>query len=422
MRKFTCKILSVLLVFILALSMAGCSLFLDDTPVREEGDLPDSFSASQTVEFNTQGEERKILSRTEAVKLVERSVVAIKIQTSNSVSLGSGIIVDINNTASPRKANEFYILTCHHVIDGKGDITVYVPDENCRNFTDADYDEKYAFTGKIESSINSGEITLVGGDKRSDVAVLKLDVTGTGVSADKIVECKTPIEDYSLMRGEDVFAIGNLNGTHPMTVTSGIISYIEREAVISSVGYMNLLQIDAFIYHGNSGGGLFNMYGELVGITNGGNENLSGLSYAIPFKMSGVDNGFINIAKCLIGTKTATNYGYVSGRWSIGFSIQVSPSIINDSKIVISGIVNNSNASKAGLQKGDIIKKISYVYDGKSVSEEMKVSTDIDYTVYNMYRRLSVGDSFIMSVERNNVIVDITVNIGIADLFCDTGA
>lgn len=426
MKKIFQKLGVFIIVLALAFSMSGCFLFVEDTPERE-GSLPNSQTASQTVNFNTQGASRQLLSRVDAVALVERSVVAIQMQNGSSTSFGSGVIVDIDDEQNPRGENEFYILTCHHVIDGMGNITVYVPDKNARNYTDEDYDDKFAFKGVIENKINAGAITLVGGDKKADVAVLKLDVTGTDVSASDIVEAKTPVDGYVVRRGEDVFAIGNPSGKLPMNVSAGIVSYLDRETLINSVGYMRLTQIDVQINHGSSGGGLFNMYGELVGITNAGSETYDGINYAIPLVLSGEDNGFINIAKQLIGSKTAENYGYVSGRWSIGITTNQMSSTNGSSYVKITVVAPNSNAALAGLLPNDIISKVTYTVGSKTYTEDISTTSELSAVVYELQKYFSVGGSFTFTVERPTQgyipeVKEITINLTVENIFCDTGA
>ena len=426
MKKIFQKLGVFIIVLALALSMSGCFLFIEDEPERE-GALPNSQTASQTVNFNTQGVSRQLLSIIDAVAMVERSVVAVKMQNGSSTSFGSGVIVDIDDEQNPRNANEFYILTCHHVVDGMGNITVYVPDKNARNYTDEDYDENFIFNGVIENKINTGAITLVGGDKKSDVAVLKLDVTGTNVSASDIVEAKTPVDGYVVRRGEDVFAIGNPSGKLPMTVSAGIVSYLDRETLINSVGYMRLTQIDVQINHGSSGGGLFNMYGELVGITNAGSETYDGINYAISLVLSGEDNGFINIAKQLIGSKTADNYGYVSGRWSIGITTNQMSSTNGSSYVKITVVAPNSNAALAGLLPNDIISKVTYTVGSKTYTEDISTTSELSAVVYELQKYFSVGGSFTFTVERPTQgyipeVKEITINLTVENIFCDTGA
>jgi S1-C subfamily serine protease len=183
---------------------------------------------------------------------VEADKLAINVKNDTTSSSGSGVIVDADvfdeDGAKINSQNEFYILTCYHVVSGGGNITVYLPDENARNFNDPEYDSKYTFTGVIDNKIhNDKAITLVGGDSFTDIAVLKLDVTGSGVSSDKIVEAHLPASDYTHSYGEEVFAIGNPGGTMPMSVSQGIISYLERTMSFDGTE-LTVMQNDATVY------------------------------------------------------------------------------------------------------------------------------------------------------------------------------
>ncbi len=435
MQKLFNKLTALIAVLAICLSFAGCSLFDQSNQGSFNGQgLPDSNVSAQTVVFKTQSEtERKALSRAEAVSKVERSVVAIQMDKDGATSFGAGVIVDIEDSVD----NEFYVLTAHHVIADGGNITVYVPDDNTRNYTDEDYNKDFTFKGVIDNVIHENNaITLVGGDAETDVAVLKLNLSATDVDEDKIIPAHLPVTGYELMRGEDVFAIGNPSGKLPMTVSAGIVSYIDREVYVGEVGYMNLTQIDVQINHGNSGGGLFNMYGELVGITNSGSEVYDGINYSIPFKVTYADSdtGFVNIASQLIGTKTENNYGYVSGRWQLGITTQEKTWRDGTKYVALTGISPDSNVDKcnkanpnSAIKAGDIVTKIIY-NDGKT-DVETKISTisDLSSAVYKMKKFVKLGDSITIVVERVDALgrvidnVEATIILTVQNIFCNTG-
>lgn len=212
-----------------------------------------------------------VFSVSQVVSKVEDSVVVIDVTvkstsifggTSESTGSGSGVIISENG----------YILTCHHVVENAESIIV---------------------------TLNSGsryEAAMVGSDAASDLAVLQIDpqedltYARQGCSAD-------------LVAGEWVVAIGNPLGILGGTVTTGIISATERVITTSDGTRMTLLQTNAAINSGNSGGGLFNLKGELVGIVNAkyAAEGVEGLAFAIP-----VDSAFV-VEQDLI------RYGYVRG-------------------------------------------------------------------------------------------------------------
>ena len=390
--------------------------------------LPDSEVIANQYKLSTNEELNPEYNRLKAVAKVERSVVAIEVKYTATTTdgskkevagYGSGVIVDNGNTQD----NLFYILTCHHVISSMGNIKVYVPDENTRNYTDSDYNDDFTFTGVIESKINNGEVRLVGGDKLTDVAVLLLDLTGTGVSKDKIVSAVLPHEGYSMQRGESVFAVGNPSGKRPMTVSDGIVSYLDREVFLSEVGIMNLTQIDVQTNHGSSGGALFNYYGELIGITNAGSDEYEGINYCIPFENTYSEGGFVKVAEQLIATHlqtfNGTNFGYVSGSWQLGVVVE-QVSTFNNSYLKVKQIVEKSNCDGV-LQVGDIILSLSWAGgDGysKNISSLSDFSEAMDYL--RSYTRL--GDSITIKVQRNGEQAPVSILLKKQFIFCDTGA
>lgn len=419
MKKVFSKIALTVVALCMCLVLTGCDLFTMNINKGSGyiGNLPNSGEISSQIEVNTKDESRQLLTRVQAVAQVERAIVAIKMEGQLGSSLGSGVIVDIDG--GNKGTNEYYVLTNHHVVSSKGNITLYLADENCRNVGDDDYNEDYMFTGVIGDQIYTDKaVTLVGSDQDSDVAVLKLK---TGSRDVEIVEALCPIESYSPMRGEDVFAIGNPSGTLPMSVCAGIISYLDRETLFDSVGYVNCIQIDAPINHGSSGGGLFNLYGELIGITNGGSDSYNSLNYAIPFYGT---NGFINIAKQLIATATEDNYGYVTGRWSLGFTTDGS---YTGAGVKIGSVVEDSNANDAGLISGDVITAVSYVYAGHNYYKEIQTTSEFKSVYYTMKKQLILGQTFTLKIQRTSYIStiakDITVELDAERqvIFCDTG-
>ena len=186
----------------------------------------------------------------------------------SSAASGSGFII----------SKDGYIVTNHHVIEDANKITVTL------------YDGK------------AYEATLVGSDANSDVAVLKID-------ADNL----TPVtigSSTELVVGDEVAAIGNPLGELTFSLTKGVVSALDRTVTIENK-VMTLIQTDTAINSGNSGGALFNMYGEVVGITNarcattGSGYSVDNIGFAIPIDSvkslinSLVDNGYA--AKPYIG-------------------------------------------------------------------------------------------------------------------------
>lgn len=421
MKKFIKTISVLVLSLIMCFGVAGCNFIDNSGNGSYSGSVyPDSKQLSENVTI-TENETEEKPSLIKAVEKVARSVVAIRITKGSSSGGGSGVIVDIDDGVNAE--NVYYIITCHHVVSGGGNIDVYVPDVNGRNYGDDDYDTKYAFSGVIDNKIhNDKAVRLVGGDKTSDVAVLKLVLPDNSYD---IVTAKIPTDDYVTKVGEEVFSVGNPTGELPGTVSHGIVSYINRKASVDSVGEMTLNQIDVQINPGNSGGGLFNYYGELVGITNAGNTDYDGINFAIPLTVpvneeKGVDNGFKNISRQLIASATENNYGYISGRWALGVSVGEETNRYSGSYVYVSGVEEYGNFAIAGIKANDMINSVTY--NGKThvvttVSSFSKIVTD-------MKNYIKVGDEITVNVSRHTLSVKTTADIKVTlyqYIFCNTG-
>lgn len=264
---------------------------------------------------------------------------------------GSGVIL----------SKDGYIVTNNHVISGANIISVTTKD------------------GK------SHEAKLIGTDPTTDLAIIKVEANNL-----------TPAvlgESSKLAVGDTAIAIGNPLGELGGTVTSGIISALDREVTIDNQS-MHLLQTNAAINPGNSGGGLFNDQGQLIGIVNAksSGSNIEGLGFAIP----------IDRAKEVISDLIEN--GQVKGRASLGVSLQEENSSNpfsqeNQNQVYIVQIVDGKAASKAGLKAGDQILKV----DDKDVSSISDVKTAI-----NAHK---AGDKIKITVLRNNEIKTFTAKL-----------
>lgn len=215
----------------------------------------------------------------EVVAAVADSVVEITTEYATVDSFyytqgaGSGVIIHENG----------YIITNNHVIN----------------------DDSYGIADIITVRLSSGDeytATVVGTDTDTDIAVLKIEADG--LPAAVIGQSST------LAVGEEVIVIGNPLGTLGGTVTNGIISALDREITVDNET-MNLLQTNAAVNPGNSGGGMFNLAGELVGVVNAkySESGIEGLGFAIPMD----DAAYV--------ANEILEYGYVKGRVSLHISI-----------------------------------------------------------------------------------------------------
>ena len=270
---------------------------------------------------------------------------------------GSGVII----------SSDGYILTCDHVVSGASNITVTIGDK--------DY-----------------PATIIGEDSTSDIAVIKIEADGL-----------TPAivgDSDKLAVGDNVLAVGNPLGELGGTVTSGIVSALNRSVSIQSSGSVNtmsLIQMDASVSPGNSGGGLFNMNGELVGVVNAksSDSDAEGLGFAIPI------NDAMKVAQDLLEN------GYVTGRPYMGITYlavtdaQTAQQLgVNAYGIYVADVVKGGPADKAGLKVGDRIVSI----DGTEVAQKTDLGTII--------QQHSAGDTLSITVARGGQMQTVSLTLG----------
>ena len=270
---------------------------------------------------------------------------------------GSGVII----------SSDGYILTCDHVVSGASNITVTIGDK--------DY-----------------PATIIGEDSTSDIAVIKIEADGL-----------TPAivgDSDKLAVGDNVLAVGNPLGELGGTVTSGIVSALNRSVSIqssSAVNTMSLIQMDASVSPGNSGGGLFNMNGELVGVVNAksSDSDAEGLGFAIPI------NDAMKVAQDLLEN------GYVTGRPYMGITYlavtdaQTAQQLgVNAYGIYVADVVKGGPADKAGLKVGDRIVSI----DGTEVAQKTDLGTII--------QQHSAGDTLSITVARGGQMQTVSLTLG----------
>ncbi len=257
---------------------------------------------------------------------------------------GSGVII----------SEDGHIVTNHHVIDGATKISIRTND------------------GKSYTA------QLVGTDAKTDLAVLKVEATGLSAAViGEYKDCKV---------GDTVVAIGNPLGELGGTVTDGIISALDRDVTIDGQ-IMTLMQTNTAISPGNSGGGLFNTSGQLIGVVNAksSGEGIEGLGFAIP----------VDLAQTVI--EDLIEYGYVTGRIEYGFEIIEINDFqtamlyrVEEAGVYIYSVFENSNAQKAGLRPGDLAKTVN----GK------KIETEDDFE--KAIEDLKIGDKITLVVSRNS--------------------
>ena len=338
--------------------------------VIQQVERSDSSAASDSVDAAADGTTVSSgMTTAQVAKMVSPSVVVITTeqvvysqwswygQSQVESGAGSGVII----------SSDGYILTCAHVVSGASNITVSIGDK--------DY-----------------PATLVGEDTTSDIAVVKVDASGLTPA--------TVGNSDNLKVGESVMAVGNPLGELGGTVTSGIVSALNRSVSIqgsSSVNTMSLIQMDASVSPGNSGGGLFNMNGELVGVVNAksSDSDAEGLGFAIPI------NDAMKVAQDLLEN------GYVTGRPYMGITYlavtdaQTAQQLgVNAYGIYVADVVKGGPADKAGLKVGDRIVSI----DGTEVAQKTDLGTII--------QQHSAGDTLSITVARGGQMQTVSLTLG----------
>ena len=275
-------------------------------------------------------------------------------QTTSAAS-GSGFIL----------SSDGYILTNYHVIENSDSITVA-----CYNGDNYDAE-------------------LVGYDESNDIAVLKVHAQNL-----------SPVvlgSSRNLNVGDSVVAIGNPLGELTFSLTAGAVSALDRQITMSTGNSMELIQTDCAINSGNSGGALFNLYGEVVGITNAkyssssSGASIDNIGFAIPIDdvrsivESIIEKGYVSkpyIGVSVMDVSTETqSYGLPQGA-------------------AVRGVANDSPAQKAGLQVADIITHVNGIVvtgSGELVS---------------LVGECAVGDKLQLNVYRQGEVITLTLTVG----------
>ena len=272
-----------------------------------------------------------------------------------SAAAGSGFIL----------TDDGYIITNHHVIENSDSITVSLYDGT------------------------TYEAELIGYDASNDIAVLKVEAEGL-----------TPVvigDSENLNVGDSVIAIGNPLGELTFSLTSGAVSALDREITLSNSITMELIQTDCAINSGNSGGALFNLYGEVVGVTNakysgsGGGASIDNIGFAIP----------INHVKDII--KSIIENGYITKPY-FGVSVtdvsRETQSYGLPKGAAVRSVAEDGPAADAGLEESDIITAIN--------GEEI----DGSKALVDAVRNASVGDELVFKVYRKGESMELKVIVG----------
>ena len=303
-------------------------------------------------------------------KIYDAVVIVSTYKDGTYISSGTGFVYKKDN-------NKYYILTNHHVIDGGNKVTVTFTDET------------------IE------ETKVVGSDQYADIAVLSLETS-------KELTVASLGDNEKSRVGDTTFAVGApLDSVYSWTVTRGILSGKDRTVEVSignsrSNDYiMKVLQTDAAINSGNSGGPLCNSNGEVIGITSLKlvSSGVEGMGFAIPIEdatrkaeqiINGEDVSYPYIGISMLDvTRVYNSYQYAELIQKTGVS----------NGVIVASVEKGSPASKGKLETNDIITKI----DGKDVK-------NVAYLRYYLYQ-YKVGDTIKITVNRDGKTKELSVTL-----------
>lgn len=282
----------------------------DSAPTLQINSKPESDSSNSSDNYDTVDG----MAGEDIYKKVNPSVVSVISTTSEGTGSGSGVIM----------SKDGYIITNNHVVEGAQSVSVQLSDSS------------------------SLDATIVGTDEQTDLAVIKVE------SSTDLTPAEFGDSDQ-LEPGEYAYAIGSPGGVQfANTITGGRISAINRDLTVND-RVMSLIQTDASINNGNSGGALINEYGQVVGITSAklsgnafGSATVEGMGFAIP----------INTAKDIVDE--IIQNGYVSGRPSIGITGRnVSSQDGSISGVQVYSIDSRAKAASEGLKVGDVITAVN---------------------------------------------------------------
>ena len=354
----TALILIVSIVVSFVCGMIGAYLIVSNISVQS---VVKNITTSELVETSISTSVDKVYSST---------VIIVSYKNGKIISTGTGFVYK-------KDKDKAYIMTNNHVIDGADEVEVEFNDKSER----------------IDAKILGGEVY-------SDIAVLTIDAK----EATGVVEAGASSE---LKLGDTVFTVGSPMGvTYKGTVTKGIVSGMDRMVEVNLTGsttdyYMKVIQIDAAVNPGNSGGPLCDVSGKVIGIISLKivQDEVEGMGFAIPIEdaleyATAIEDGG-EIVRPYIGISMldlTEEYYLWQNRITIPEGVEEGIAIIE--------VVSGSPADKAGLKKGDIITKLG--------EEETGSLAEFRYELY----RYNVGDKLTVTYYRDGKVKTTTVTLG----------
>ena len=328
----------------------GFDYYYDERESQESREITiPTYPCGQGAVLTMESDHGPELTAQEIYRRVNPSVVTVVAQLENGASLGTGVIF----------TEDGYILTNYHVLEGGSDCTVYL--EN-----DHSYAAKY-----------------VAGDADSDLAVLKTDLTGLPAAQFG--------DSEKLTVGDKVYAIGNPLGYELRgTLTDGIVSAINRDVWVDG-RTMTLIQTNAALNSGNSGGPLINQYGQVVGINtikmSSSYSNIEGLGFAIPS----------SIIRRLVNDLLTS--GEVQPEPVLGVTVWTLGTQLDEDLwgVEVQSVTEGSAADEAGVQVGDFVVAAGGI--------DVSASRDL----LRARRQYHVGEEMPMTLWRDGELVEVTL-------------
>ena len=359
--KILKKINLVVFILFMGFGLSSCTLF-ESEDSNDNKQPPIISNVAQTITL-TQSEIEHIPSTVEeAVALVYDSVVIINASSISGAGSGSGVMI-----AESEKYT--YIITCHHVIEGATNFEVILSDNS------------------------SYEGILIGGDNQTDIAVIAIEKTGLTLA--------TFIDDsHNVGLASTVIAIGNPLGTLGGSVTVGVVSSTNRLIEMSDGTSKDLIQTDAAINSGNSGGGLFNINGQLIGIVNAkySATGVEGLGFAIP----------ANTAKSI--ALGLMEKGYVEGRYNLGVTFsdgyyKTGGFFGTTYKVVYVSSIDKNGSCYGLLELEDILVGVRVDYKDENKQDDALTAFSEAQDVINFFNglELTIGDTIVYTIKRGNI-------------------
>ena len=327
------------------------------TPIPTSAPSPAGLEANLTTTGQTMSaEDIYAMATSQVVGVNSQAKTNIWGQTTTSPVSGSGFIISADG----------YIVTNYHVIQ-------YAV-EQASPLTVMTYDEQ-SYPAKV-----------IGYDSDNDLAVIKIDATGLNAAAFG--------SNTTMKVGDTVYAVGNPLGELTYTMTSGIVSALDRTITAGDGTSINMFQIDAAVNPGNSGGPVYNGRGEVIGIVSAkySSSGIEGLGFAIPIDDAGS-----------IITQLITN-GRVTGKPSMGVTVStVTNAAIEYYNIVEGAYVETvkpgSAADRAGIKVSDIVTKlgdvsVTSVEDLKAALKSYKAGDTAAITINRQGEELTLSITF----------------------------